>query len=370
MPMTSVLIFALLVLLAIPGHAQQACSGIFSSSKEIFQSHHLMEIQTRKESLGQEVLVLQRKSEIQKKLFRKEKEVQKDWADFSINPDKPGDVRWGAQHLGPAMKTLLGLKTFDQQGKEVAPTSDAVFYTQTPSVPTILHSFKLLEAKMKQQNPEFQWIGFFQTGAGTLSGKTYVEKIVKDGTMPISSQGHLYEHDLNYHVYSSFVMPPQFVKALRSRMEVFMGFVKYMEAQPGTKENAQVRYLLEQKLLEEVVSRVDTATGNFFKTVIRDSDKGLNHTMNEVFDSLDIALLSQLSPREYFLELTGSKDWGADLNKAAREYARTLPESAKQQDLPDFYFKNPAEFYNQANSLFKALEKAASEVIAERPQFP
>ncbi len=366
----SVFIFALLVILAIPGHAQQACSGVFASAKEVFQSHHLLEVSSRKESLGQEVLILQRKSEVQKKLFRKAKEVQKDWADFSINPDKPGDVRWGAQHLGPAMKTLFGLKTFDQQSREVAPTSDAVFYTQTPSVPTILHGFKLLEAKMKQQNPEFEWIGFFQTGSEILSGRTYIERIVKDGKMPISRQGHLYEHDLNYHVYSSFVMPPQFVKALRSRMDVFMGFIKYMEAQPATKENAQVRYLLEQKLLEEVVSRVDTATGNFFKTVIRDNDKGLNHTMNEVFDSLEIALLSQLSPREYFLELTGSKAWGADLNKVAHEYARMLPESAKQQDLPDNYFKNPAEFYNQANSIYKALEKAAAEVISEKSVFP
>lgn len=313
----------------------------------VFESQHLKQVKSDPNIQGAEFLL------IQKKIFS-------EWFDYKTNPDKPGDIRWGSQYLPLQLKNFLGLKSFNKNNIEIEILANEVHHVQVPTVNTVIARFKMLKERMLVKDPAFKIIGFYETTGHANSDQYYLERFSQESLLPFSNNGHLFEHDLNFHVYSSLVIPSHMTAALQTRVTLVLNFKKFLEDRSVKLDSARgVLKVLEKTVLPELVQRVDISTGNMFQAVVRLEKESLSKIMTEVDDILDLAFMGQTSPQMYLLHLLNRPELGELLLPHLREFLDQLPQKYKNEDLTKAFVENPAELYNEARTHLKVLNSIA-----------
>lgn len=348
--------------------AQLNCGPVFlgqitSSPAGIFQSHHLEQVYSGKGRFGQEFITVQRRAVEKKRFLRKNTSELAEWHDFQINPDKPGDIRWGAQYLPSALKEMLGINALNRQGQNVDAGSPEVFYVQVPTPATGHRVLTHLESKMKQKNSDYKLINFYETGGDILSGLQYLENFAARAELPISKSGHLFEHDLNYHFYSSLVTPSFFTKALQNRAQVFLEFHRFVkEKSAHSRQYAELYKVLNENHLPELVERIDLSTGNLFGSTVRMKSENLHKIMNEVQESLDHAFLGETNPYDFLGKFLKRYPANGLAEMAHREFAPEVADRHFETDVTKEQLNNPGELYNEAQSQLKEFNRIAAEL--------
>lgn len=343
--------------------AQGVCGDLFS--RDIFESHHLREVEVRKSLFSWDVILLERKSYEKKSFLRKPRLETHEWSDFKINPDKPGDIRWGVQFLPESLRTLMGLEILNKQGQKLSLQSNEIQYVQVPTPATIRSAIALLSKKFKERNAEYGLMNFYETGHAVLSGKSYLEGIAKNGEMPLARQGHLFEHDLNYHVYSGLVLPPYVLKAIQERVELLLGFIKFIENHPET-QTGSLKQHVNEAVVPNMVESIDIATGNLFKVTIRSDNEKIENVMHEVQESLDFLFKRQKSPYDFFVKIMTEYPLKSESRALVKEYADSVDARYRKEDLDGNFLENPSELYNDARAQLRYLDMLAKEIISER----
>lgn len=362
------LLLAISVLTGPSAFARLSCGPVFldsvnSAPVSPFQSHHLEQVYSGKGRFGQEFITLQRKAVEKKRFLRKTVSQSAEWHDFQINPDKPGDIRWGAQFLPTALKEMLGINALNRQGQSVDALSPEVFYVQVPTPATGRRVLTHLESKMKQKNPHYKLINFYETGGDILSGLQYLQNFASRAELPISKEGHLFEHDLNYHYYSSLVTPSFFTKALQNRAQVFLEFHRFVkEKSLHSREYAELFKALSENHLPELVERIDLSTGNLFGSTVRMKSENLHKVMNEVQESLDHAFLDETNPYDFLGKFLKRYPVNGLAELAHREFAPTVSDRYFETDITKEQLNNPGELYNEAQSQLKEFNRIAAEL--------
>ncbi|GEM_PF-2777190 len=364
----SLLLFALTVQTGPAANAQLSCGPVFlnhvAAPVTPFQSHHLEQVHSGKGRLGQEFITVQRKTVEKKRLLRKSLSEPAEWHDFQINPDKPGDIRWGAQYLPAALKEMLGINALNRQGQSVDAVSPEVFYIQVPTPANGHRVLAHLESKMKQKIPDYKLINFYETGGNILSGLQYLQNFAARAELPISKEGHLFEHDLNYHFYSSLVTPSFFTKALQSRAQVFLEFHRFVKEQSThSRQYADLFKVLNENHLPELVERIDLSTGNLFGSTVRMKSENLHKIMNEVQESLDHAFLGETTPYDFLGKFLKRYPANGLAEMAHREFAPALSDKYFEIDITRDQLNNPGELYNEAQSQLKEFNRIAAELL-------
>lgn len=341
--------------------AQSLCADLFSE-QQIFSSEHLEQVQVRHTSLGHDVLLIQRKTKMKKRLLQKPVMEFAEWSDYKTNPDKPGDIRWGAESLPEPLKNLLGLRTFDSQGQATPVMANETMFVQVPTAATVTKVFGLLEKQIQKQDAQFRIVNFYEAH-GLLSGKEYLERFAFKSELPLATQGHLFEHDLNFHVYSSLILPSPAAKALRARVELFLDFMKYAESRAfSSKAEAELKIDLEKALLPELVERIDYSTGNLFRAALRMKGEPIHKIMGEIQELHEIAFMDQTSPAAYLKKFLDRPQLGTMLKTVLNDYLVQMPAKYQAEDLPASFIRNPAELYNDVHSNVKILSQAAEQI--------
>jgi hypothetical protein len=336
-----------LILFGIQAGAQNLCSVVFTKSALTFESKHLKETKALVDADGLGVLLIQKKA-------------NEEWYDFKTAPDRPGDVRWGMEYLPESLRQLLNLAAYDAHGKPVAVTSENLRTLQLPTTKLIQQKFAKLAAKLKIVMPDHLLIQYYETKEITSSNRLYLENFVKESKLPLSDQGHLYEHDLNYHVYSSFVLPKRFVEALKIRAELLLEFNAFIKKEAEHSNQAkEIAKIISSIVLHDYVSRVDASTGNMFQVVVGMEKENLNLIMSEMMIILEYSLINQPSPQLHLLHLLNRPELNESMLPYLQKFLSSLPEKYKKEDLDQTFLQNPAELYNESRSVFKQITKAA-----------
>jgi hypothetical protein len=352
-----------LAFLTSPAEAQNLCAELFSGP-DIFASEHLQQIDAGKTVLGHDVFLVKRRTLEKKRLLLKPKVQLAEWFDFRNTSERPGDIRWGPEFLPANLKTVLGLKTFDQKGKASAPMAPETFAVQLPVVQTVIEVFKLLEAGMHVYDPHYHILNFYEAPIGAVSGRTYLVNFARGSRLPFSSRGHLYEHDLNFHAYSSLVLPGYVSKALRLRAEAFLDLIDYVGSRAEhSKAEADLKVALEKYVYRSFVERIDSSTGNLFASWMLLKSEKLSTIMAEVDLFLQVSFAGQTSPQKYINTLLGRENLGAILPGVLNDYWAQAPAKFKQRDLSQAFVENPAEFYNDAQASLKTLDLVAAGLL-------
>ncbi|MFS4459834.1 hypothetical protein [Bdellovibrio sp. HCB2-146] len=359
-------IFATLLSITLMGplaRAQGLCGELFG--RDIFESHHLREAGLRTNLLSWDVILLERKTFQKKQFLRKARLETYEWSDFKINPDKPGDIRWGVQFLPESLRTLMGLEFLNQQGQKISLHDGDIHYVQVPTPATIRKVMELLSKKFKERNAEYDLMNFYETSNAVLSGKSYLEGIAKNGEMPLAGQGHLFEHDLNYHVYSGLVLPPYVLKAIRDRAELLLGFIKFVEKHPAA-QTGSFKQHVNEAVVHNMVESIDIATGNLFKVTIRSDNEKIGDVMHEVQESIDFLFHRQKSPYDFFVKFMMAHPLKPESRALVKEYADSVAAQYRKEDLDGKFLENPTELYNDARAQLRYLDALAKEIINER----
>jgi hypothetical protein len=343
--------------------AQNLCAELFAGA-DIFGSEHLQQVKAGKSVLGHDVFLVARKNLEKKRLLLKPKIQTAEWFDFRNTSERPGDIRWGAEFLPANLTALLGLKTLDQTGQSSSPMAPETMYVQLPAVKTVSEVYRLLEQGMQAQDPHYQILNFYETQASAISGRTYLSNFAHKSQLPFSGQGHLYEHDLNFHAYSSLVLPYYVSKALRLRAEAFLDFVDYVgTGSQNSKPAADLKPALEKYVFRNFVERIDTSTGNLFASLMLLKNESISTIMTEVDVFLQISFAGQTSPQKYLNTLLVKENLGSDLPRLLNDYWAQAPAKFKQDDLSPAFIANPSEFYNDAQANLKALNSVAEGLL-------
>ncbi len=341
--------------------AQGLCSNVFEGLLEgPFESNHLQQVQFTTTRLGEGAFVVTRKSVEKKRLLLKPKIEISDWADYRKSHDRPGDIRWGAEFLPSALKEILGLKTLSASGQLSSPLGAETAFVQLPTAQTVASVYKQLETAMQKADPLYKILGFYVTGSKTVTGREYLERFALKSLLPFAKQGHLYEHDLNYHAFSSLLIPPIASKALRLRAEAFLDLLDFIGKKTATLPAIlPLKKSLEKFVYENFVERLDTSTGNLFPALMLLKNESLSTQMSEVDVFLQLTFARQTSPQSYVETLLSREKFSPELSPILNEYFSQAPAKFKQEDLPKGFVENPAEFYNEAQSHIKDLNQAA-----------
>ena len=342
--------------------AQGLCTNLFSGA-EHFESNHLKQVKTSQSVLGHDVFLVARKNIEKKRLLLKPKIEIAEWFDFRNNLDRPGDIRWGAEFLPSGLKEVLGLKTWDHSGQASAPMSHETSLVQLPTVKTVSAIYSSLENRMQQQDPNYRILNFYEAKDHAISGREYLTRFAHESLLPFSTQGHLYEHDLNFHAYSSLVLPGYVSKALRLRAEAFLDLVSYMETRSVHSKNTELKKSLEKYIFRKFVERIDTSKGNLFAAMMLLKNESISALMTEVDVFLQVSFVGQTSPQKYLNTLLERENMGPGLHEVLNEYWSQAPAKFKQDDLSQAFVHNPAEFYNDAQANLKALNQAAENLL-------
>lgn len=343
--------------------AQNLCAELFAEP-ETFQSEHLQQVQAGKSALGHHVFLVARKKLEKKRLLLKPKVTMAEWSDFRNTSERPGDIRWGAEFLPANLKAILGLKSLDQAGQLSSPMAAETMYVQLPAVRTVTDVFTLLEQGMQVHIPNYRILNFYETQASAVSGRSYLTRFAHNSQLPFSSQGHLYEHDLNFHAYSSLALPHYVTKALRLRAEAFLDLVDYVAARSqNSKAEAELKVALEKYVFRNFVERIDSSTGNLFVSLMLLKNESISTIMTEVDVFLQISFAGQTSPQKYLNTLLAKENLGANLTAILADFWAQAPIRYKQEDLSQAFISNPSEFYNDAQANLKALNQVAGDLL-------
>lgn len=343
--------------------AQNLCAELFGVP-ESFVSEHLQQVQAGKTALGHDVFLVARKSLEKKRLLLKPKVQLADWFDFRNTSERPGDIRWGAEFLPNHLKNVLELKALDKNEQVISPMAPETFYIQLPAVKTVIEVFGLLEKGMQAQDPGYRILNFYETSGSAVSGRSYLYNFAHKSQLPFSSQGHLYEHDLNFHAYSSLVLPSYVSKALRLRAEAFLDLVDYVGSRANNSPaEAQLKAALEKYVFRNFVERIDTSTGNLFASLMLLKNESISTIMTEVDVFLQVSFAGQASPQNYVNALLGRENLGTNLSGVLKDYWAQAPAKFKQEDLSRAFIENPSEFYNDAQANLKKLNQVAEGIL-------
>lgn len=343
--------------------AQSLCAGLFAGA-EIFESSHLQQVQVGKTTLGDDVFLVARKKIETKRLLLKPKVTLAEWSDYRNTSERPGDIRWGAEFLPTNLKTVLGLKTLDSAGQVSSPMAPETNFVQLPTVNTVVEAFRHLERGMQVHDPQYRILNFYETLPSAVSGRSYLAQFAHMSQLPFAAQGHLYEHDLNFHAYSSLVLPSYVTKALRLRAEAFLDLVDYVRARaPHSKVEDDLKTALEKYVFRNFVERIDSSTGNLFASLMLLKNESISTLMTEVDVFLQISFAGQVSPQGYVNTLLAKENLGPQLPAILNDYWAQAPAKFKQGDLSKAFIENPAEFYNDAQANLKALDRAAGDLL-------
>lgn len=343
--------------------AQNLCAGLFAGA-EIFESAHLHQVQVGKTSLGHDVFLVARKKIETKRLLLKPKITLAEWSDYRNTSERPGDIRWGAEFLPVNLKALLGLKALDSAGQVSSPMAPETSFVQLPTVSTVVETFRRLENSMQAHDPQYQILNFYETLPSAVSGRSYLAQFAHKSQLPFATQGHLYEHDLNFHAYSSLVLPSYVTKALRLRAEAFLDLVDYVSSRaPNSKAEADLKSALEKYVFRNFVERIDSSTGNLFASLMLLKNESISTLMSEVDVFLQISFAGQVSPQSYVNTLLAKENLSPLMTAILNDYWAQAPAKFKQNDLTKAFVENPSEFYNDAQANLKALERAAGDLL-------
>lgn len=352
-----------LAFLTSQAEAQNLCAELFAGP-DLFASEHLQQVQAGKSALGHDVFLVARKNLEKKRLLLKPKISVAEWFDFRNTSERPGDIRWGAEFLPGHLKNVLGLKVLDQKGQVSSPMAPETAFVQLPAVKTVIEVYGHLEKGMQVQDPHYRILNFYETQAGAVSGRSYLFNFAHKSQLPFSSQGHLYEHDLNFHAYSSLVLPSYVSKALRLRAETFLDLVDYMGSRANNSPaEAQLKAALEKYVFRNFVERIDTSTGNLFASLMLLKNESISTIMTEVDVFLQVSFAGQTSPQSYVNALLSRENLGTNLSGVLKDYWAQAPAKFKQEDLTKAFVENPSEFYNDAQANLKKLNQVAEDIL-------
>jgi hypothetical protein len=259
---------------------------------------------------------------------------------------------------------MLGINALSRQGKSLEAMSPEVFYVQIPTPATGRRVLSHLESKMRQKDPGFKVINFYETGGDILSGLQYLQNFAARAELPIAKEGHLFEHDLNYHYYSSLVTPSFFTKALQNRAQIFLEFHRFVkEKSMSSRQYADLFKTLNENHLPELVERIDLSTGNLFGSTVRMKSENIHKIMNEVQESLDHAFLGESTPYDFLGQFLKRYPANGLAEMAYKEFAPAAADRHFEIDVSKAQLKNPAELYNEAQSQLKEFERIATELF-------
>lgn len=165
-------------------------------------------------------------------------------ANWDDRSDVPGEQ--GSPHFPTKIASVLNL-----------PLGFGYNISGSPVLPT----FEILVSNLKKVTHD---VSFFEVD-GELTGREYLQEFI-NGRLPIArientGDATYFLHDLNFHVSSLILLPSEIRNLAQKQTKYLLDFIDYFTDQ-YPKEWAKSDFkLMMQKLLEDQVRRVDSATG-------------------------------------------------------------------------------------------------------------
>ncbi len=158
---------------------------------------------------------------------------------------------------------------------------------------------------MHLKDEHFRIINFYETDGHANSDQSYLERFSYETLLPFSNRGYLFEHDLNYHVYSSLVIPSHMTKALQTRVTLVLEFKSFLQERSAKSSSAkEILQVLDKTVLPEI----GRASGHLHRQHISGcralrKRKSFKKDHDEVDDILDLAFMGQTSPQMHLMHL-------------------------------------------------------------------
>lgn len=332
---------------------------------QLFSSFRLQEVGRVPGRFGGSILTIGRKS------LGNGQKVS--WEDYSTKTDLPGDMRWALHDLAPAIK---GLFSFSGLGKDLQPIKnqqfDALEYVTVPNWTEVHTGLEALKSLAQKQNMDIAILNFYSTDKVT-GGRKYLSMLAEELKLPMTSQGHAFEHDLNFHFVSSFFTPTFIARAMQNRAQIVLEFEKFLKEYPRrTRSQAQnfevFETVMRKELMIDVIYRMDTQA-NFVNIYNGRSAPGM---IEEIFKAM---LMRSYTPRDYLVSLVShhfgevvsmNRSLAQDFQMAFDEFLAGLSERYSKEDVPRGFFDNPNVFKQGAEQQLRDLETLASQLMNSR----
>ncbi|MBY0470964.1 hypothetical protein K2X30_07315 [bacterium] len=211
-----------------------------------------------------------------------------------------------------------------------------------------------MKKKLQAQDPTIELIKFYPS-QGPEKGLKYVRSIAEDFSLPHGGQGFLYEHDLNYHLISTLLMPDKLKQGLRVRAQLLMELRKFLEKNPP--KDPKLRDFLkyfDTDVLNKATSHFDTV-GNLAHAVYgTDPGNGVK-IIREMFfkNESPVAylrtLMKEARPPEVYVPRIEQYEQAVD--KMLDQFEKTVDKKLLEADLPPEWFsdRNALLFDARAN---------------------
>lgn len=336
----------------------------------IFQSPRLQETAAQRGHFGGRILSIQQKTYAPKKLFGGGSEKSYAWYDYGTQADQPGDMRTASEFLPTQLKQYFSIKALRLDLTEVLqPKSDEIKILTIPDFKESSSGLKVLEAEVQKKDSNFKMFHFYEA-AQIVTGKTFLQNLATQAAFPLSSQGHLFEHDFNYHFLSALVTPPRIVKAVQKRAQIILLFHDYVIKNAGRFANLKsLSKDYENKVFKNATQRFDLLANVFVHLIANKNTHSLEINLKEMTTDLQNIFLQAESPKAYLQNLLaqshltpyfGNRKFDTDLSNLFADFEMQLPDTFLKKDLQSVWLSNAMYLDHEVQAQMHLLNDVAA----------